>query len=74
MIDKTKPDSIAAAQRAGIPVNDDGELVGESDGSGFGVGPAPSSARPVVSSVTNAKRKEQRRGKSLGRARSVDER
>ena len=33
-IDRTDQASIMAAQQAGIPLNDDGELVGESDGSG----------------------------------------
>ena len=62
LVDKTDPAAIAAAQAAGIPIGDDGELVGEPDGSGFGVGQAPSNSKPVASSVVNAKKKERGRG------------
>ena len=57
-IDRTDPASIVAAQQAGILVNDDGELVGESDGSGFGIGPAPTTAKPVTSSIISMKKRE----------------
>ena len=70
MVDKTDPAAIAAAQAAGIPVGDDGELVGESDGFGFGVGQVPASNKPAASSVVNAKKKERGRGsKSKDRGR-----
>ena len=71
LVDKTDPAAIAAAQQAGIPISDEGELVGEPDGSNFGVGQAPPLSKPAASSVVNAKRKEQRKGK---RDRSRDER
>ena len=63
LVDKTDPKAIAAAQQAGISINDDGELVGEADGTNFGVGTAPTSARPAHSSVVASKRREQRRGR-----------
>lgn len=45
LIDKTDPEQIRDAQARGIAINDDGTLVGEPDGSGFGVGVAPSSTK-----------------------------
>jgi len=55
LIDKSDPAAIAAAQQAGIPITDDGELVGDVDMKGFNVG-SSSSAKPVPSSVTNLKK------------------
>ena len=69
LVDKSDPSSIAAAQQAGVAITDDGELVGESDGQSFGIGPAPSSAKPPASSVVNAKKRDVKREKSKDRAR-----
>lgn len=55
LIDKTDPDQIRDAQARGISINDDGTLVGESDGSGFGVGVAPSNAKASDLSSVSAK-------------------
>lgn len=53
LIDKTDPDQIREAQARGVNIADDGTLVGEPDGSGFGVGVAPSSAKaPDIASVS----------------------
>lgn len=68
LVDKSDPSSIAAAQQAGVAITDEGELVGEPDGRSFGIGPAPSSAKPTASSVVNAKKREVKRGKSKDRA------
>ena len=68
LIDKTDPAAIAAAQQAGMPVNDDGEMVGETDTKGFNVGPT-SSSQPAPSSVVAARKKEARRGKAKDRTR-----
>jgi kinesin family protein 6/9 len=57
LIDKADPTAIAAAQQAGIPINDDGELIGEMDMKGFAVGPT-STARPAPSAVINARKKD----------------
>ena len=57
LVDKSDPSSIAAAQQAGVAINDEGDLVGEPDGRSFGIGPAPSSAKPTASSVVNAKKR-----------------
>ncbi|XP_053385895.1 kinesin-like protein KIF9 isoform X1 [Mercenaria mercenaria] len=46
---------------AGVPISDDGTLVGESDGQSFGVGVAPRSARAEPSSVVQLKKKEDER-------------
>ena len=66
-----------AAQQAGIPLNDDGELVGESDGSGFGIGPAISQGKPVASSIISIKKRETRSklkgGKERSRSVSIEE-
>jgi len=37
LIDRTDPEQIRDAQARGINITDDGTLVGEPDGSGFGV-------------------------------------
>lgn len=68
LIDKNDPSSIAAAQAAGVPVGEDGELVGESDGSSFGVGPAPLGSVTDKSSVITTRKKEARRGKASQRS------
>ena len=47
--------------QAGVPISDDGTLVGESDGQSFGVGVAPRSARAEPSSVVQLKKKEDER-------------
>ena len=69
LLDKTDPAAIAAAQEAGVPVGDDGELVGETDRQSFGVGPASPTAKPVPSNVVNAKKKEAKKSKGKERAR-----
>lgn len=63
LIDRTDPAAIAAAQQAGLAVTDEGLLVGETDGLGFGVGMAPKSAKADPSSVVQLKRKEKEREK-----------
>ncbi|CAH1788426.1 unnamed protein product [Owenia fusiformis] len=63
LIDKTDPASIAAAQKAGVQIADDGTFVGDTDGNGFGVGMAPKSAKADQSSVVNAKKRDAKRGK-----------
>jgi hypothetical protein len=64
MIDKTDPAAIAAAQQMGIPINDCGELVGETDNSaGFGIGPASSEYKLAASNVIAAKKKEAKKPK-----------
>ena len=68
LIDKNDPSSIAAAQAAGLPVGEDGELVGESDGSSFGVGPAPPGSITDKSSVITTRKKEAKRGKASQRS------
>ncbi|KAH3708306.1 kinesin-like protein KIF9 isoform X2 [Dreissena polymorpha] len=63
LIDRTDPSAIQAAQQAGIPITDDGQLVGEPDGQSFGVGVAPRSARAEPSSVVQLKKKEDEKKK-----------
>lgn len=67
MIDKTDPVAIAAAQQAGIPINSAGELVGESDSSGFGVEPTGPGAKLAPTSSINTKKNDIRRRKSRER-------
>ncbi len=55
LINKSDPAAIAAAQQDGIPINDDGELVGDVDASGFSIG-GSSNDKPAPSSVINIKR------------------
>lgn len=71
LVDKTDPAAIAAAQAAGIPVGDDGELVGELDGASFGVGTASPGARPVASTIVNSKRKDKKGSKGRGDQKSI---
>lgn len=67
LIDRTDPSAIQAAQQAGVPISDDGTLVGEPDGQSFGVGVAPRSAKAEPSSVVQLKKKEdERRRKDRG--------
>ena len=47
--------------KAGMQVIDDGSMVGEQDGSGFGVGTAPKSAKAEPSAVVQLKKKERDR-------------
>lgn len=58
--------------QAGVAIADDGSLVGETDGSGFGVGSAPKSAKAEPSAVVQLKKKERERDrKKTGRGRLV---
>ena len=58
--------------QAGVAIADDGSLVGETDGSGFGVGTAPKSAKAEPSAVVQLKKKERdRERKRTGRGRYV---
>lgn len=59
MIDKTSPEAIAAAQQAGLPIDDNGELIGEMDTSGgFSVGPAGPGLKMAPSTAVTGKRRE----------------
>ncbi|ESO94407.1 hypothetical protein LOTGIDRAFT_227399 [Lottia gigantea] len=60
LIDKTDPAAVSAAQQAGL-ISDEASLVGESDGSGFGVGSAPRSVKAEPSAVVQLKKKEKER-------------
>ncbi|XP_055959381.1 kinesin-like protein KIF9 [Patella vulgata] len=60
LIDRTDPMAVAAAQQAGL-ISEDTSMVGESDGSGFGVGNAPRSAKAEPSAVVQLKKKEKER-------------
>jgi len=54
--------------KAGVPISDDGMLVGEPDGQSFGVGIAPKASRAEPSSVVQLKKKEdERKRKEKGR-------
>ena len=68
LIDKTDPAAILAAQQAGLPINDDGEMVGETDTKGFSVGPT-STSQPAASSVVAARKKDARKAKTRDRTR-----
>lgn len=63
LIDRSDQVAIAAAQQAGMAIADDGSLVGDTDGSGFGVGNAPKSAKAEPSAVVQLKKKEREREK-----------
>ncbi|XP_026952781.1 kinesin-like protein KIF9 isoform X5 [Sagmatias obliquidens] len=58
LIDKNDFEAISAVQKAGL-VDDDGHLVGEPDGQGFGLGVAPFSTRPGKKSKSKKMFKEQ---------------
>ncbi|XP_065740875.1 kinesin-like protein KIF9 isoform X2 [Phocoena phocoena] len=60
LIDKNDFATISAVQKAGL-VDDDGHLVGEPDGQGFGLGVAPFSTRPGKKSKSKKMFKEQLR-------------
>lgn len=70
LIDKTDPAAIAAAQQAGVPINDDGEMVGDTDTKGFNVGPT-STSQPAPSNVVAARKKDAKKGKAKDRTRYV---
>ncbi|XP_048779143.1 kinesin-like protein KIF9 isoform X1 [Ostrea edulis] len=67
LIDKSDPAAIAAAQQseyeAGVNITDEGILVGDTDGQGFGVGVAPKSAKADPSAVVQLKKKEREKDK-----------
>ena len=64
LIDRTNPEQIAAAQQAGLPINDRGELVGDTEPSaGFGVGPASAAHKLAPSNVIAAKKQARKGGK-----------
>ncbi|KAK7506301.1 hypothetical protein BaRGS_00002413 [Batillaria attramentaria] len=63
MIDRSDTAAIAAAQQAGMTIAEDGSMVGDTDGAGFGVGSAPKSARAEPSAVVQLKKKEREREK-----------
>ncbi|XP_071943121.1 kinesin-like protein KIF9 isoform X2 [Antedon mediterranea] len=56
LIDKTDPNSIAAAQKAGVVFDEEGNAtyVGEPDNQNFGIGIAPSPTKPTHSAVVSA--------------------
>lgn len=64
LVDKTDPAAIAAAQQAGLPVNDDGELIGDVSPSGFSVGPAS----PGIKMSQSARKKAQKKPKHKERS------
>jgi len=68
LIDKTDPAAIAAAQQAGVPINNEGQMVGETDTKGFNVGPT-STSQPAASSVVAARKKDAKKGKTKDRTR-----
>jgi len=77
LINKNDPASIAAAQQAkmgqekwvdnvamaGVPISDEGALVGELEGGNYGLGVAPKSAKADPSAVVQLKKKERERTK-----------
>ncbi|XP_071791906.1 kinesin-like protein KIF9 isoform X2 [Asterias amurensis] len=65
LIDRTDPEAVAAAQKAGVVFDDNGggTFVGDVDGQGFGLGVAPSSAKPTHSSIVSAKKTKAKKGK-----------
>lgn len=66
LIDKSDPASIAAAQQAGVPIADDGSLVGELEGGNYGLGIAPKSSKADSSAVVQLKKKERERDRKRG--------
>jgi len=63
LIDKTDPASIAAAQQAGVPITDDGSLVGDLEGGNFGLGQATKGSKADASAVVQLKKKEYERNR-----------
>ena len=55
--------------RAGVVFDDNGgaTYVGEVDGQGFGLGVAPSSAKPTHSAIVSAKKAKSKKGKDRAR-------
>ncbi|XP_005111799.1 kinesin-like protein KIF9 isoform X3 [Aplysia californica] len=66
LIDKNDPASIAAAQQAGVPIADDGSLVGDLEGGNFGLGTAPKTSKADSSAVVQLKKKERERDRKRG--------
>ena len=71
LIDRSDPQQIAEAQRAGAPIADDGTLVGETDRQGFGVGTAPASEKAAQSAIVNAKKRDAGKRRSKGAERAA---
>nr|XP_033787758.1 kinesin-like protein KIF9 isoform X3 [Geotrypetes seraphini] len=70
LIDKKNLETIAAAQKAGL-LDEEGQMVGELDGQGFGIGLAPPTSKPVFSAARKWKsRKAKERGSPTGRKES----
>lgn len=69
LIDKTDIEQIREAQAKGINIGDDGLLVGDTDGSGFGIGVAPSTAKATDIASISAKgaKGSKKRGKDRQR-------
>ncbi|KAK1173770.1 kinesin-like protein KIF9 isoform X1 [Acipenser oxyrinchus oxyrinchus] len=61
LIDRSDSAAIAAAVKAGHPV----DMVGEVDGQGFGIGVAPSAAKHSGSSIVSAKKAKMKKGKEM---------
>ncbi|XP_041103567.1 kinesin-like protein KIF9 isoform X2 [Polyodon spathula] len=61
LIDRSDSAAIAAAVKAGHPV----DMVGEVDGQGFGIGVAPSAGKHGVSSIVSAKKAKMKKGKEI---------
>lgn len=64
LVDKTDPAAIAAAQQAGLPIGDDGELIGDVSQSGFSIGPAS----PGTKTPHSARKKAQKKLKGKERS------
>ncbi|XP_070571216.1 kinesin-like protein KIF9 [Ptychodera flava] len=65
LIDRTDPNAVAAAQKAGVVFDENGEAtyVGEMDRQNFGIGVAPTSSKPASSSVVAARKVKSRKSK-----------
>ncbi|XP_077997452.1 kinesin-like protein KIF9 [Glandiceps talaboti] len=65
LIDRTDPNAVAAAQKAGVVFDENGEAtyVGDMDRTSFGLGVAPSSSKPASSSVVAARKVKSRKSK-----------
>ncbi|KAK3794847.1 hypothetical protein RRG08_056685 [Elysia crispata] len=66
LVDKTDPASIAAAQQAGVPIADDGSMVGELEGGSYGLGQAPKAMKADSSAAVQLKKKERERERKRG--------
>ncbi|XP_030052834.1 kinesin-like protein KIF9 [Microcaecilia unicolor] len=70
LIDKKNFETIAAAQKAGL-LDEEGQLVGELDRQGFGIGLAPPTSKPTTSATKKYKsKKSKERGSPPGRKES----